>query len=173
MLIPTGMYCARVAVAALAGTSAGTEHVYALFQILEGKHEGQFVPWYGFFTDVTSKQTVEALRYCGWRGYDLANLEGVQENEVTIEVEHGQRTGKTEARVSWVHHSSRLTDFDPMSAEQARAFADRMHAFVLSLKHRARLAPDGVPVRGGDTQRLHLGPEGVPCADPADEIVPF
>jgi hypothetical protein len=167
------MYRAHVAFANLAGLPGGTEHIYALFQILEGKHEGQYVPWYGFFTEATSKQTVEALRYCGWRGYDLANLDGVQENEVTIEVEHGQRLGKTQARVAWVHHSSWMSDFDPMSPEEARAFADKMHPFVLSLKHRARSAPEGAPVRGGDTQRLHLGPEGVPCADPGDEIVPF
>src|SRR5436190_19591910 len=112
MLIPIGMYRAHVAVAALAGTSAGTEHVYALFQILEGKYEGQFVPWYGFFTDVTSKQTVEALRYCGWRGYNLAVLDGVQDNDVTIEVTHGHHGGKTEARVAFVHHSTRLTVVD-------------------------------------------------------------
>jgi hypothetical protein len=172
MLIPIGMYRARVAVAALAGTSSGTEHVYALFQILEGEHEGQFVPWYAFFTDVTSRKTVESLRYCGWRGCDLANLDGVQENEVTIEVEHGQRSGKTEARVAWVHHSSRLTDFDPMPPEEARAFAERMRPFVLSLKHRTVPAAEDAPVRGGDTLRITRAAAGA-AKSLGDEIVPF
>ena len=58
---------------------------------------------------VASKRTIESLRYCGWRGYDLSDLEGVTENEVAIEVEHTTWEGEPRPKVAWVHHVSRLT----------------------------------------------------------------
>src|SRR5688572_14807059 len=153
MLIPTGMYRARAVEAALSCSSAGSEHVQALFEIVEGEYEGQFLPWSGFFAETTAKRSVESLRYCGWRGCDLSMLDGVKDNEVTIEVEHWLRDGKTHARVGAVHHSSRLMDHAPMPPDRAKAFAERMRGFILGLKHRPPPAPDSAPTGGGDTQR--------------------
>jgi len=172
MLVPIGMYRARAVEAELCSMSHGTEHVHVLFEIVEGEHEGQFLPWFGFFTDATAKRTVESLRFCGWRGCDLSDLDGVSEDEVAIEVEHWLHEGRTHARVGDVRHRSRLLAASAMPPDRARGFAERMRGFILGLKHRPAPASDGGRVCGGDTQRLFLGPDGIPYG-PSDEIVPF
>ena len=173
MLVPIGMYRARLVEVVLTGSAPGSEHVQALFEILEGEYEGHFAPWYGFFSEVTARRTIESLRYCGWRGVDLANLEGVKSNDVTIEVEHWLRDGKSHARVAWVFHASRLTELEPMPPERARAFADRMRPFVLSLRHRPPPSDETTPVHVGEATQPVPIPDGTAGTSFGDEIVPF
>ena len=172
MLVPIGTYRARAVEAELCSLSQGTEHVHVLFEVVEGEYEGQFLPWFGFFSEVTAKRTVESLRFCGWRGCDLTDLDGVTDDEVAIEVEHWLREGRTHARVGDVRHRSRLLAAEPMPPDKVRTFAERMRGFILSLKHRSPPALEGARASGSDTQRLFLGPDGVPYG-PTDEIVPF
>jgi len=177
MLVPTGVYRARAVEAELCAMSEGTEHVHVLFEIVEGDHEGEFLPWFGFFRDVTAKRTVESLRFCGWRGCDLTDLGGVTDDEVEITVDHWLREGRTFARVGEVRHGSRLLAAEAMSSERASAFAERMRGFISALRHRGAVAAVEAPAPGGgDTQRIER--VGARCLTMkarslGDEIVPF
>src|ERR1043166_3482315 len=86
-------------------TDKGTEQVAVEFEILEGEDAGEFITWYGFFTDDTEDRSTESLRNCGWKGEEDTDLQGMGSRKVQLVVEDENYQGKTHSRVRWVNRA--------------------------------------------------------------------
>jgi hypothetical protein len=69
---------------------------------------GEFISYFGAFTDKGTVHTVKALRACGWEGDDLSELpaladSGALANEVSLVIVHEVYNGETKAKVKWVN----------------------------------------------------------------------
>lgn len=126
-----GRYRAKGIEGALGFTSGNKEQVAVLFELLEGEYAGVRMTWHGFFTDKTTKRTIEALRNCGWEGNDLTNLGGINRNEVELVIENEEYEGKTRPKVQWVNAIGRIALSATMPVDQAKAFALRMKGLVV------------------------------------------
>lgn len=51
-------------------TKDGNPQVAVTFAILDGSQQGRRSTWFGYFTEKTTKRTIESLRYCGFKGDD-------------------------------------------------------------------------------------------------------
>lgn len=136
-MIAEGTWKARGVDAALGYTSGDNEQVAVDLVLLEGDDAGQHITWYGYFTEKTVERTVESLRLLGWATDDLADLTGIEANEVYIVIAHEEdQEGKPHARVRWINGSGGLALKKRMDAGDAKAFAERMKGHVLSHKQR-------------------------------------
>lgn len=142
-LIPEGKYRARVKTADFGFTSGGTEQVQVIFDLLDPDYDGRTVPWWGYFSEKTAERTMQSLRYCGWKGDDVTNLDGISDNEVEIEVEHNTYNGKTNARVAWVNRvgGGGISVKSPMADAQRKAFAQRMKALAVKTRKEVESKP--------------------------------
>lgn len=145
-LIPAGYYNAVAAPVegedgihlirwARAGT--GTMQCLIYFEILDGEHKGQRLPWFGYFSKDAYKRTLESLRHCGLKGEDVLNP-GPLDQIVSVSVEHeeyevanedtGEVTQRTRARISWVNRAGGgvIKLKNPLSADEARKFAAQL-----------------------------------------------
>jgi hypothetical protein len=135
--IEDGRYRARGVTAALGRTSTGKEQVAVEFELLDAEgNPGPHITWFGYFTDATYERTIEALRHCGWEGDDLANLSGVDANEVSLVIKAEEYNGKWTPKVQFVNApgGGGLALREQLSAEEARAFAAGMKGRILALK---------------------------------------
>jgi hypothetical protein len=144
--IPAGTYRARCKSAELCLTSSGKEQIQAMFELIDPDFDKETVPWWGFFTEKTAERTMQSLRYCGWRGDDITDLDGVTANEVEIVVEHNDYNGKVNARVAWVNRigSGGIQVKSPMAETARKAFARKMKA--LAVKTAKETAAEAPPV---------------------------
>lgn len=138
-MISEGRHKARGIEAALGLTSKGSEQVAVLLEVTAGEHAGETITWYGYFTDKTYERTLESLRYLGWSTDDLADLAGIDQNEVSIQVEHEEdESGKLHARVRWVNRAGGLAMKETMDDAAARAFAARMRGAAVASRQKVR-----------------------------------
>lgn len=127
---PDGVYAARAITGALGTSGTGKEQIGVEFEIQD--EQGGHITWYGFFTDKTMDRTIETLRLCGWKGSDLNSLDGLGDNEVSIVLETEEYEGKSRQRVQWVNRAGGLAMANPLSADQAKAFAAKMKGAVVA-----------------------------------------
>lgn len=114
----------------------GTDYISVAFEILEPEEErGAPVPWNGYFTDKTAKRTLEALRYCGWKGDDLTSLDGMGTQEVALVVELEDYDGKQYPKVAWVNRlgGAGVRIEKPMDDREKKQLAARMKSLARSL----------------------------------------
>lgn len=114
-------------------TKDGSPQVAVQFAILDGPHAGRRCTWFGFFTEKSIKRTIESLRFCGFKGDDLAKLPFQPiSQEVSITVEHNEWDGKTSARVAWVNApgGGGVKLEKPMSKDQLRLFGAKLKGHV-------------------------------------------
>lgn len=112
----------------------GIRQVLIYFEILDGPHAGQRLPWFGYFGQKSFKRTLQALRYCGWTGDELADLDSQDlDQKVEIVVGHNSYINDndreiTVARVDWVNRlgAGVIKLADPMGETDLRAFSARM-----------------------------------------------
>ena len=133
MSLPNGKHRARAKSAALGLTSTGKEQVGVEFEILTDGHVGTSITWYGYFTEDTTERTIKSLRICGWAGTELDNLNGIDSNEVELEVEEDTYNGKTSAKVKWINKPGGLAMKSQLDPVQARSFAQRMKGAIAAL----------------------------------------
>jgi hypothetical protein len=168
-MIPEGNYRARAVEGALGYTSKGKEQVAIRFTILEGDQAGQYLTWYGYFSEKTVERTFESLEFCGWDGDDLADLSGIDKNEVSIKVEHEQdEQGEVRARIRWINSGGGLAMKERMDEGQAKAFAARMRGELVARKQRKGAAAQAARPPAQRRQP----PLQAPPADASDDI-PF
>ena len=146
----TGTHAARALTAVLSETKKGDPQVVVDFQLLDIEGQSPHIAWYGYFTDKTMDRTIETLRLCGWKGSDLNSLDGLGDNEVSIVLETEEYEGKARQKVQWVNRAGGLAMANPLSADQAKAFAAKMRGAVLAFDQKA-----GKPAANGkkDTSR--------------------
>lgn len=132
MSIKAGKYRARATEAALGFTATGKEQVAIAFEILDGEFTGQTITWYGYFSELAAKRTMESLRLCGWKTDDVSNLDGVTTNEVEIVVAEEEYNGQTVTKVKWINApSAGIAMKNRMDAGSAASFAQRMKAMAV------------------------------------------
>jgi hypothetical protein len=119
----------------------GNEEIRALFEIADGELKGQTITWRGYFTEGTAERTVESLRYMGWAGDDITDIQGLSANEVQIVIKHEEWEGKMQAKVAWVNRANNVYMGTPMDAARKTAFANRMKGLVVSSKQNLAKAP--------------------------------
>ena len=152
-MIAAGKYRARVHKAELGYTQGGREQIGVSFALLD--HDGQFITWYGYFTDKTVERTMESLRHCGWKSDDLSDLEGISDNEVEIVVDHDTDERGKRAVVRWVNRlGAGVAIKNVMSDDQKKAFAKKMKGAAVASRPRnsnqRQGSPSGVQVTDGD-----------------------
>lgn len=115
--------------------STGKAQVGVEFEILEGEDAGEFITWYGFFTDDTEQRTLEALRYAGWQGDDLLDLKGMGTRRVVLIVEEESYQGKTHSRVRWVNRfgGNGVRMAKAMAEQDRRMLAARLRSVAASI----------------------------------------
>jgi hypothetical protein len=147
-----GRYTARAVDAALGYTAGGKEQVAVAFQIIGGEHDGEALQWYGYFTEKTTERTIDSLRACGWTGDNIAQLDGISANEVSLVVVHeADQNGDMQVRVKWVNRagSGAIQLKSRMDQGQALQFAQRMRGNVLAFDKQqvARTGGNGAAAR--------------------------
>ena len=141
----------------------GKDQVVVLFAYVGEDGEEHMIRWYGFFTEATTDRTLDSLRYCGWTGDDLSNLEGLDANEVELVLEEEEYEGKLNTKVKWVNGPSRFELKNPMNQAQAKSFAERMRGKVVAHKQKAG---GGAAPRGTTKRRDEF-------ADDGQDTIPF
>lgn len=87
-------------------SSKGTSQAVVNFEILDGECAGRRIVWFGYFSEKTVTRTVESLRYCGFKGDDLAALlTQTLDQEVQLVIQHEDYQGTTSAKVAWVNRA--------------------------------------------------------------------
>lgn len=120
-----GFYVAKADEWHLGVSSKGSEYIAVTFVIDEGDFKGQKILWKGYFTQKTSRRTIEALRYCGWNGANFCELNGLDRNQVQLDVGEDDYKGETYPKVQWVNQIK--SEQGPMNDAQIKAFAERMN----------------------------------------------
>jgi hypothetical protein len=132
-IIPKGKYVGRAHGYKFGTSEKGTEFIAVEFSIEEGEHAGARLSWRGFFTDATQQRTIESLRYCGWAGDNITDLEGLGKNLVQLVIEPEEYNGKTYPRIQWVNRLGNLAVKNEMDAGARASFAARMKGHVLGV----------------------------------------
>jgi hypothetical protein len=148
MAITNGMYKGRATGEVVLGESSnkGTPFIEVYFDIVEGDNKGWSVRWTSYFSEKTSKRTIESLGFCGWRGDDISEfidggLHGLDSNvvDVVVELEEYEKDGekRTAPKVQWVNRAGGgrfLNVANAMSHDKAVSFAEKMRGLVMQVK---------------------------------------
>jgi hypothetical protein len=115
-LIPEGYYNAVavespngdgvMAYAHLCEAKTGTKQVAVRFRITDGAYQGRTFTWFGTFTTKSWERTAESLRYCGFKGSDILDVEKQELRQpvnITLEHDNYSDDGKTRVKVAWVN----------------------------------------------------------------------
>lgn len=121
-----GTHKARAKQWDLGHSDTGKEQIAVMFEITEGEHAGKHITWFGYFTDATIDRTFDSLRHMGWTSDNIAELDGLNTNEVEIVIEPEEYQGKWNDKVKWVNRPSRLALKNQMNDRDKAAFAARM-----------------------------------------------
>jgi len=116
-------------------TRNGHEHVAVPLEVIEGEAAGQSITWFGNFgTDKGIEIAVKALRACGWEGDDIANLVGIEKNEVEIVLALNEYEGKSRLQVQWINRpgDGKVKLQQPMNGQQRTLFGQRVRAQMLA-----------------------------------------
>lgn len=128
------------AYARLALTKGEDFMVIAYIQLID--HPETFpIPWRGTFGDTlmakgtknektVRKRTVESLRYMGFKGEDLAEVETQELDQIiSVVVEHDEHDGKEYLKIAWVNQNGGGSiQFTPMKKSDIKNFAKKMRA---------------------------------------------
>ena len=159
-----------------------TKQCLVYFEILEGEHRGERLPWFGFFSKAAWKRTVEALKYCGFKGDDLTTVADQELNQkVQVVVEHNEREKdgdvRVYARIAWVNRigSGAIKLNAPMSKDDVRAFAAQMKSYLSEVKDVEGEPIDNGTARGANSQTQSGPPPSVDEPPPhgIDDDIPF
>lgn len=129
-------------------TKNDRDQVAVEFEILEGEDAGEFITWYGYFTDDTEARTIDSLRNCGWQGDDLTELKGMGSRKVQLVIEDETYEGKVHSRVRWVNRfgGNGVQLAKTMDAQRRRELAARLRGLAASTP---ALPADGAPAQLG------------------------
>lgn len=152
-LIPEADYKVKCVAHKFGRAGTGTEQIGVKLQITEGNHKGQYLTWYGFFTEAAIDTTIKSLRALGLRGDDLRNCSSMYEGEAIAVVQHEvDRDNNKRARVRWINGADVAMN-DVMNERELGAFASRMRGsmarFPSSQAAPANNAPANAPPSRG------------------------
>lgn len=172
-MIAPGTYKARAREWALGKSQNGKEQIAVLFELVGGPHDGQSITWFGYFTDATLDRTLDSLRHCGWSSDSLAELDGLDQNEVEIVVDQEEYQGKTRTKVQWVNRPSKLALKEQLSAQEAQAFAARLRGRTVAHKQKYGSPAAAQPRQDRRPNDRFNGDPGPGYTDDPQDEIPF
>lgn len=159
--IPPGVYKGR----AIAGTeqygttSNGNDQIVL---DLELPDIGEKVSCFLVFSDKSAPYSVERLRALGWRGDDLSRLDGIDANEVDVEVRYEEYKGERKMKVE-IRTSGGVVLKDKLDDKGKRAFAAKY----------AQLAKASPVVAAPAQPARRPAPAPAPAANDTADDLPF
>lgn len=127
MSIAEGTYRGR----AIAGseqygtTSNGNDQIVLNLELTD---IGETVSTFLFFSEKAAPHSMKRLRLLGWKGNDLANLEGIDENEVDVRVFYEEYQGEQKMKVEIV--SGGTVSIQQVDDKGKKAFAAKYKALA-------------------------------------------
>jgi hypothetical protein len=123
-----------------------------------------------YFSDGAAPYAIEKLRAMGWQGNDLANLVGIDANEVDVSVKYKEYQGKQRIEVDVVAGGGGRVKLETtMSHAQKAAFAARMKPFVVGANNLGASTQRPAPARAPAQRREGAYDPG----PPPDDDLPF
>lgn len=172
--IEPGIYKAR----AVAGseqygeTSNGNDQIVLNLTLLES---GDTVSTFLVFSDKAAPYSIDRLRKCGWSGADLAKLDGIDANEVDVEVKYEEYKGEMKMKVQIITGGT-VTLEKQFDAKGKKAFAAK-HAALAKATLGAKPAPKPPVAKKEPQQKLAAtGTDDVAGdfdGDGSDDDIPF
>lgn len=83
-----------------------------------------------YFSDAAAPFAIERLRACGWKGDDIANLSGIDANEIDVQIKYEAYQGQDRMKVEIATGGGRVKLENQMDERAKRAFAARMKAML-------------------------------------------
>jgi hypothetical protein len=121
-----------------------------------------------YFSENGAQYAIEKLRACGWAGDDLADLRGVDANEVDVSIKYEPYRGEIKMKVDIYAGGGRVKLDSPMDEKQKRAFAARMKGVIKG----GAPAPKP-PANGRQPQAMAPKGGGGGDAGEGDDGIPF
>jgi hypothetical protein len=125
------------------------------------------------FSAAAAPYAIERLRALGWKGDDLLDLAGIDQQDVDVQVKYETYDGKERMKVEIMTGGGRVKLENTMSEQQKRAFAARMKAFTkttgASSGGARPAAPSPRPAAAAPAQRR----EGAYDPGPPEDDIPF
>lgn len=147
----------------LGRASTGTEQVAVELGILTPGADFNVITWYGFLSEKALERSIESLRYMGWKGDDISDIQGL-EDEVDLVIEDEEYQGKTTTRVRWVNKIGGVNLKAPLTGDDAKSFGaslkDRIRALDAAKGVKKPTAKQNNPRQGGA-----IPPEPPPLTD--------
>lgn len=176
-MITEGRYNAIAEAWKLGITDNGKKYIAVQFKFLEGP-VGERRTWHGYFTEKTQRRTIEAMRYCGWVGHDLLNLEGLDRNMIQLVVQHEEYEGKVRDRIAWVNSPSTIMVKTPLEGSALERFAQQMKGMAMSVEEVEGTPPPTDTIGDGNGSNYNTDPfpeQGDNSYSPphADDDYPF
>ncbi len=136
-MIAAGTYRATPTCWGLGESKNGTEQFVIEFKL----GDGMKIEAYLFFsTEKNTKRSIQSLRYCGWTGNDIRDVQDL-DSDVEIVVEHEEYNGKMRAKVLWINAlGGNVSKQVKMAPDKAKAFAEKLRASIAEVD-----AKDGAP----------------------------
>lgn len=126
--IPAGIYSAR----GIAGseqygtTSNGNDQIVVDLTLLadaDGREVGEQVSVFLVFSDKAAPFSIERLRALGWTGTDLSQLDGIDRQEVQVQVKYEEYRGEQKMKVEILTGGGRVALKNQLDASGKKAFA--------------------------------------------------
>lgn len=134
-------------------TNNGNDQVAVLFRFTHPELEQETITWFGTFADGKATEiTVRALRACGWAGDNLADMTGIDSQEVELVlVEEEDQEGNLRTKVRWVNKpgGGKVELKNALNQGEVQALTNRMKGYLIASKQGQPQAPrQGAPQQG-------------------------
>jgi hypothetical protein len=111
-------------------TSNGNDQIVIDLDLFEiGEKASTFL----VFTDKAASYSIDRLRACGWKGEDLTNLDGIDANEVDVEVKYEMYQGEQKMKVQILTGGGSVKLKDQLDDKGKKAFAAKYRDLAKSV----------------------------------------
>lgn len=104
---------------------------------------GEKVSTFLVFTDAAAPYSIDRLRALGWKGNDLSALDGIDENEVNVQVKYEMFEGQEKMKVQILTGGGAVKLKDQLDDKGKKAFAAKYRDLAKSVAGAKPEAPAG------------------------------
>ena len=144
MTIPAGRYTVRgVKGSEQYGRSEGekkTPQIGIDLEFIGGEYEGATATTILYFSEAAKQFSIDRLRALGWKGDDLTDLTGIDENEAMAVVKYETWEGKEQMKVEILTNGGGMKFKTQMSDADKRMFAASMKSTAAASMPRSQAA---------------------------------
>lgn len=107
-------------------TSNGNDQIVIDLELESGERVSTFL----VFSDKAAKYSMDRLRALGWKGNDLTDLTGIDQNEVAVEVKYEEYQGEEKMKVQ-IRTGSGVVLKETLDANAKKAFGAKYKALAV------------------------------------------